>query len=187
MQNATWLVTREVTEAAGPWDETLQYDQDGEYFTRVLLVSEGTRFVPETGIFYRVSPTNRISYLGNSNVKRYSLFRSMKLHIHYLRSLEESERVRKACLAYLQNWYQQFYPQLPDIVAELHAMAAELGGRLVAPSLNWKYAWIEPILGWKTARWLQHTLPELKGSLLRQYDRAMFKLQGGRVAGNAPA
>ncbi len=35
---------------------------------------------------------------------------SMKLHIQYLRSLEDSERVRKACLAYLQNWYWAFYP-----------------------------------------------------------------------------
>src|SRR5208337_3854916 len=46
MQNATWLVSRELAEAAGPWDTRLHYDQDGEYFARVLLASEGTRFVP---------------------------------------------------------------------------------------------------------------------------------------------
>ena len=49
MQNATWLVSRELAEAAGPWDEQLHYDQDGEYFDRVLLISEGVRFVPGTG------------------------------------------------------------------------------------------------------------------------------------------
>ena len=27
----------------------------------------------------------------------------MKLHIQYLRSLEDSERVRKACLTYIQS------------------------------------------------------------------------------------
>ena len=32
MQNANWLVSRELTEAAGPWDEDLNYDQDGDYF-----------------------------------------------------------------------------------------------------------------------------------------------------------
>jgi glycosyltransferase involved in cell wall biosynthesis len=187
MQNATWLVSRQVTEAAGPWDESLQYDQDGEYFARVLLASEGTRFVPGTGIFYRASPSNRVSYVGNSNVKKDSLFRSMKLHIQYLRSLEESERVRRACLFYMQTWYPQFYQQRPDIVAQLQAMAVELRGCLAVPSFSWKYAWAEPILGRGTVRWLQDTLPEYKGSLLRQYDRAMFKLQGGRVARNAPA
>ena len=44
MQNATWLVSRELAEAAGPWDEDLHYDQDGEYFARILLASERTLF-----------------------------------------------------------------------------------------------------------------------------------------------
>src|SRR6266480_3226990 len=65
MQNATWLVSRELAEEAGPWDSSLQYDQDGEYFCRVLLASEGTRFVPEARVFYRVSGSNRISFIGN--------------------------------------------------------------------------------------------------------------------------
>ena len=55
MQTATWLTSRELAEAAGPWDTRLHYDDDGEYFCRVLLASEGTRFVPGTGVFYRVT------------------------------------------------------------------------------------------------------------------------------------
>ena len=70
MQNATWLMSRELAEAAGPWDTRLNYDQDGEYFARVLLASEGTRFVPGTGVFYRISPSNRISYIGSSDKKK---------------------------------------------------------------------------------------------------------------------
>ena len=30
MQTATWLVSRELTEAAGPWDTRLSLDDDGE-------------------------------------------------------------------------------------------------------------------------------------------------------------
>ena len=29
----------------------------------------------------------------------------------------------KACVTYLQNWYGAFYPERPDIVAELEALA----------------------------------------------------------------
>src|SRR5215469_7004727 len=36
MQTATWLVSRELTEAAGPWDTRLCNVGDGEYFCRVL-------------------------------------------------------------------------------------------------------------------------------------------------------
>ena len=30
MQTATWLVSRQLTEAAGPWNESLSVDDDGE-------------------------------------------------------------------------------------------------------------------------------------------------------------
>jgi len=177
MQNATWLVSRELAEAAGPWDETLQYDQDGEYFARVVLASTGTRFVPEGRVYYRISGSGRISYIGKSDKKRESLFHSMKLHIQYLRALEDSDRVRKACLIYLQNWFHNFYPDRPDIVVEVQKLAAEMGGSLQVPRLRWKYAWMKPLVGQKTADTVQMLLPELKVWLIRHWDRTMSRLE----------
>src|SRR4029077_5987038 len=55
MQTATWLVSRELTEAAGPWDSRLLGDDDGEYFCRVILASDGIRFIPESRVYYRMS------------------------------------------------------------------------------------------------------------------------------------
>jgi glycosyltransferase involved in cell wall biosynthesis len=177
MQNATWLVSRELAEAAGPWNEHLQYDQDGEYFARVLLASEGTRFVPETGIFYRIGPSSRVSYIGTSNLKKDSLFLSLKLHIHYLRSLEESERVRKACVSYLQNWYGTFYPERRDIAGELEALALQLGGRLRPPTLDWRYAWMEPVFGTKAAKSAQRLLTDFKTLVIRRVDKAVHEFE----------
>ncbi len=180
MQNATWLISRELAEAAGPWDESLHYDQDGEYFTRVLAASEGTRFVPGTGILYRVTDTNRISYIGTSNKKKTSLFRSMKKHMECLQQLEESERVRKACVTYMQIWYDVFYPGRDDVVAEMQAIAAKLGGRLETPRLRPKYAWMVPILGHEYAKRAQMALPQFKLATLRKYDKLMYRLEGAR-------
>jgi glycosyltransferase involved in cell wall biosynthesis len=182
MQNATWLVSRELAEAAGPWNTRLHYDQDGEYFARVLLASEGTRFVPGTGIFYRASGTHSVGYIGSSNKKKDSLLLSMRLHIQYLRSLEDSERVRKACLTYLQNWYCVFYPEQSDNdnVAELQSLASQLQGHLEEPRLRWKYAWMEPVLGWKAAKWAQMALPQVKASCIRHCDKAMYRLEARR-------
>jgi glycosyltransferase involved in cell wall biosynthesis len=187
MQNATWLVSRELTEAAGPWDTSLHYDQDGEYFARVLCASEGTRFVPGTGIFYRMTSANRISYIGRSNKKKDSLLLSMKLHMQYLRSLEDSQRVRNACLAYMQTKFYNFYPERPDLVAELQELAAQLGGHLGAPRLRWKYAWMAPIFGWKAAKWAQRALPLMKASCLRHFDKAIFELEEGQAAASLRA
>ena len=114
-----------------------------------------------------------MSYIGGSDKKKDALLVSMKLHIQYLRSLEESERVRKACLTYLQNWYGNFYPERPDIVAELQSVAAQLQGHLEEPRLRWKYAWMKPVFGWKAAKWAQMALPQLKASCIRHCDKAM--------------
>ncbi len=59
MQTASWLVSRELTEAAGPWDTRLLGDDDGEYFCRVLLASDGVRFVPESKVLL---PWARVSF-----------------------------------------------------------------------------------------------------------------------------
>jgi glycosyltransferase involved in cell wall biosynthesis len=175
MQNATWLLSRELAEAAGPWDTTLRYDQDGEYFSRVLLASEGTRFVQEARIFYRVGSTNRISYIGSSNAKKDSLFRSMRLHMQYLRSLEDSERVRETCVKYMQTWYGAFYPERPDVVEALQALAKEFGGTLKVPQMRWRYAWIKSVFGWKAAKTTQMAFAEGVASLERLWDKMMFE------------
>jgi glycosyltransferase involved in cell wall biosynthesis len=183
MQTATWLTSRTLAEAAGPWDTRLLSDDDGEYYCRVLLASEGTRFVPETGMFYRVTPSSRLSSIGNSDRKKDAMLVSMKLHIQYLRLLEESERVRKACLTYIRNWYPNFYPDRPDIGAELQELATQLGGHLEAPRLNWKYGWMKPIFGSKATKWAQRTIPEFKASCVRSCDKAMFRLEAAQRTG----
>src|SRR5215469_11292600 len=92
MQTATWLVSRELTEAAGPWDTRLLGDDDGEYFCRVLLKSDGVRFVPDSKVYYRASGAGSLSSIGKSDRKREAQWRSMQMHMDYLRSLEDSAR-----------------------------------------------------------------------------------------------
>jgi glycosyltransferase involved in cell wall biosynthesis len=186
MQNATWLMSRELAEAAGPWDTRLHYDQDGEYFDRVLLSSEGTRFVPGTGIFYRASGMGSISYIGNSRKKRDSLLLSLKLHVQYLRSLEDSERVRKASLTYLQNWYFAFYPEHPQAAAELRSLAAQLQGYLEPPSLRRKYAWLSHLLGRRYASWAEMVLPQIKAAYARKWDKTLYVLEKRSVSKTEP-
>ena len=191
MQTATWLTSRELAEAAGPWDTRLQSDDDCEYFCRVLMASKGTRFIPEAKVFYRTTPSfNRVSYMGNSDDKKDSMMVSMKLHVQYLRSLEDSDRVRKACLTYLHTWYEFFYPERPDLVAEFQALAAELNGKMEEPRLRWKFAWMKPIFGWKIAKRAQRVVPQMKSAAFMYWDKFMYQFESrpafpGRTAGSA--
>jgi glycosyltransferase involved in cell wall biosynthesis len=177
MQTATWLVSRELTEAAGPWDTRLLSDDDGEYFCRVLLASERVQFVPQAKIFYRVSGAAGLSHVGQSDKKLEALFLSIQLHIRYIRSLEESERVRAACLVFLQRWLVYFYPEKLDFVKQVGALAAELGGRLEPPRLSWKYAWIQKVFGWTAAKQAQLFYNQCKSSVMRFCDGTRLRLK----------
>jgi glycosyltransferase involved in cell wall biosynthesis len=176
IQTTAWLVSRELTEAAGPWDTRLWVDDDGEYFCRVVLASDEVRFVKEARAFYRNSGFNRLSYVGRSDKKVTAQFLSIRLCIDHLLSLEDSERSRAASLRFLQRYMLFFYPERHDIVQQAHQLAAALGGRLASPRLSWKYAWIQRLFGWRIAKYAQLYLPRAKASLIRWLERTLFLL-----------
>ena len=176
MQTATWLVSRELTEKAGPWNTQLLGDDDGEYFCRVLLLSDGIQFVPDARVYYRASGASSLSYIGRSERKREAQWHSMELHIAYLRSLEDSPRVRAACVRYIQNWLICFYPERLDIVQKAERKAAELGGHLDTPRLSWKYIWIKTIFGWGLAKRAHVFLPRVRWLLIRFWDKVLFRV-----------
>src|ERR1700722_3557013 len=91
MPVTTWLISRSVTTAAGPWDTQMFIDDDGEYLCRVLLASNRIRFVRNAKTYYRSSGAGSLSYMGLSERKMGAQWRSMQLHVGYLLSLEDSE------------------------------------------------------------------------------------------------
>jgi glycosyltransferase involved in cell wall biosynthesis len=177
MQTDNWLVSRALTEAAGPWDCRLFRDNDGEYFCRVILASDGIVFVPDAKSYYRSAGVKSVSYIGKSNKKLESLFLAMKLHIQYLRSLEDSERTRSACVNYLQTWLPSFYPDRLDLVHEAQQLADSLGGQLSVPKASWKYAWIEKLFGFAAAKHTDLYYNRTKSSALRAWDKMMYSLE----------
>ncbi len=176
MQTATWLVSRRLSVKAGPWDERLAVDDDGEYFCRVLLASEGVRFVPQARVYYRVSGPGSLSVIGDSDRKLEAQWLSMQSHVRFIRSLEDSARVRAACVQYLQTSLIYFYPKRPDIVLNASHEIAELGGKSQAPRLSWKYSWIKTLFGWRLAKYAQLLLPRLRWTIQRSWDKVLFQI-----------
>ena len=179
MQTASWLVSRELTETAGPWDARLLSDDDGEYFCRVLLASDSVKFTPEAKAYYRGPGLafRGLSYVGHSSRKLDAHWLSMQLHIAYIRSIEDSERVRAACLRYLQASLIYFYPDKPDIVEQAKQMARDLGGQLGPPHLSWKYSWLRTAFGWRAAKSGQRVLLKSRWSVERHWDKMLFQLE----------
>lgn len=176
MQTATWMVSRELTEAAGPWNASLLTDDDGEYFCRVLLASDGVRFVSGPRVYYRAVGASSVSHIGTSDRKKVAQWHSMQLHIGYLLSLENTARTHSACVSFMQNWLPCFYPERPDLVAEMQDVASDLGGRLQMPRLPWKYSGIGLLFGERVGRRVQYLLPRWKWAMMRATDKFLFQL-----------
>lgn len=178
MQTAAWLISRQLSELAGPWDVRLKRDNDGEYMSRLMLAAKAIKFVPQARVYYRLSGPQQITFMGHANAKMESLWLSMQLHIQYLLSLEDSAATRDACLKYLQLWSANFYPHRMDIVAEARHRAHALGGDLPPPALTWKYRWLQKLFGWTFVRSLQTNYNLQKLKLLRTWDACLYQWEG---------
>jgi glycosyltransferase involved in cell wall biosynthesis len=177
MQTATWLVSRELTEAAGPWDTRLLGDDDGEYFCRVLMASDGVRFVPGARVYYRSFGYNSLGYVGLSLRKCEAHWLSMQLHIKYLRELDDSVRSRAACLRYLRSCLIYFYPEKSDIVTQAQEIAINLGEPLGEPGLSWKYNWVRLIFGWGLSKRVQVSLRKVRWQVAGSLDKAVSRME----------
>jgi PST family polysaccharide transporter len=177
MQTATWLVSREVTEATGPWDVRLLGDDDGEYFCRALMASNGVRFVPSAKVYYRAFRFNSLSYIGRFPERIEAHWMSMKLHISYLRSFGDDCRIDEACLQYLCDSLMYFFPDSPHIVQQADEMAASFGGQPLRPKLSWKYSWIERLFGSVVTRPTQDFVRKTRWYSARKLDLLLSQVE----------
>ena len=126
MNPTVWLMSRELTALAGPWDERLTMSgvDDGEYICRVVAASRGVKFMPEAKAYYRIgNPASLNSGMGKSRKKLESLLLSLKISIQHLLNLEDSPRSRAACVRHLQTWLPFFYRKEDNLVKEINTMA----------------------------------------------------------------
>lgn len=151
---AAWLVSRELTRAAGPWDERLALDDDGEYFTRVAALSTKLAFTPEARACYRRGIIGSLSQTTTLRASE-SLLLSLQLCASHLLALEDSPRTREAIFRYAQSWVDRsdhFHPDRADLFQRLQQFAATLGGEVTPPRPGWKYLPVQRLLGWPATR-----------------------------------
>jgi glycosyltransferase involved in cell wall biosynthesis len=176
MNPITWLVSRKLSELAGPWDERLSLDDDGEYLCRLVTHSAGVRFVPEAKCFYRTN-TDSLS-TNRSNDALDSLFLATTLCIKHLRSLEDSDLTRAACISLLDTRLNYFYPVKPEIIKAAEKLVSDLGGNLTPPEISWKMHLISKIAGWEIAMKIKNWLWTIELLCRKKWDVTIDMLLG---------
>jgi GT2 family glycosyltransferase len=169
-----WLMSRTLVELAGPWDERLSLNDDGEYICRVVLASKHVRFVRTARSYYRNSSYMQLSR-DRSDRAMQSLLLSLKLCIQHLKSFEDSPRTRAACAALLQLYIPYFYPAHVEQLTEMHNLALELGGELTSPDRGWKTEILSTLVGQKLAGSAMGSLRKVSLATAVKWDRFRSK------------
>jgi glycosyltransferase involved in cell wall biosynthesis len=151
MHGAAWLSPRAVIETAGPWNESLTLINDLDYFTRLLLSSEGIAFCPGARTYYRSNVAGSLSRRTGRRSWE-SAFKATDLSTSRLLAREDSPRVRLASAINYQRLVYSAYPDVRDLVAKAETRIAELGGCGLEPGGGAVFQNLRRVVGWKLAR-----------------------------------
>jgi glycosyltransferase involved in cell wall biosynthesis len=154
MHPAAWLVPSGVTKRAGPWNETLSLNDDGEYFARVVLTSHGIVYSAEGASIYRSQLPNSLSNRRSRRALE-SLALSVKLVAHHMLDAEDSPRVRQALADYWQRLAYSVYPEAPDLYRQAVLNVKALGGSSLKLEMGKRQRLFARLVGWKLTRRVQ--------------------------------
>lgn len=117
MQTACWLTHRKIVERAGLWNEDLKQNpnDDGEFFCRVILKSNGILFDSEGIVYYREPNKNNVSE-NRSDEAVSSLLESFCSYEDEILKVEKSDRVKRALAYNYRRFIYEFYPRYPHLL-----------------------------------------------------------------------
>ncbi len=104
-----------------------------------------------------------------------SLLLSVRLSIEHLRSFEKSERTTNASLALLQLSTHSFSPHQIKFLAEIDALALEVGGGLMPRNWSWKVSLLVKLIGWKATSQILMAVRRAKLATLVKWDEILSK------------
>jgi glycosyltransferase involved in cell wall biosynthesis len=165
MHGAAWLVPRKVAEKAGPWNEKLSLINDFDYFSRILLASQGVKFCQGAKTYYRSGNASSLS-ASKSRKAWESAFLSLELGTNNLLLKENSQRTRHACATVFQRFIYEVYPDVPELRRKAETQVRQLGGSDLPPLGGKSFQQLSRLIGWKLAKRMQTKVRDLRYSQL---------------------
>jgi hypothetical protein len=162
MPNFVWLTPRAVIERAGPWNETLSVNDDGEFFCRVVLASSGVAFCPGARGYYRAAGAPTLSKRRDGGALA-SAFTAVDLSCRHFLQRCNTATAKKACATHYQRFAYDAYPQAAELVAQAEKRAAELGGSDLRAGGGPAFQMLARGLGWKFSKRAQQAWRTLRG------------------------
>ena len=155
-----WLTPRLIVSSAGPWNESLLKNQDGEFFCRILLNVSKIKFSENSIAYYR-DTLNSVSK-NTSYDACYSTFFSYKLYVSNTCFLQNNKLDVAICVLF-SIFYKNVFPNFPDLLKEAEHEVHKLGFKDFIPSPLWSSCYgVSRIIGFKRTVSIVNKLKYLK-------------------------
>lgn len=154
IQTNCWLVPKQIIEKAGGWRVYRCPDDDGEFFARVLLASEGIVYVPGVYNFYHIEPGGR-NQLSRSTNKKYlqNTLLTIDLKHQYLLHSGHHPYIKKAIASQYLRFAVDMFPAQRILSAIAYKRYRALNERVKLPVLGGRVIeFIKQLFGWRMAR-----------------------------------
>jgi hypothetical protein len=149
MADSSWLTPKVLIEKAGPWDESLTINQDGEFFVRVLMRSEKVVFDANSLVYYRTLEEGSVSRQKSYQAAK-SLLDSLISYRKILDS-EDAKRIRVALKRVYMKFIYDVYPKYPDLLLVAKQAMKELGVPETTPVGGPKFRQLTRLIGFTNA------------------------------------
>jgi glycosyltransferase involved in cell wall biosynthesis len=120
-----WLTHRSLIEKAGPWREDLKKNQDGEFFSRVLLSADKVVMCENIMVYYRRTGSTSISAQFKESAAA-STLASLALYEENIAGVEHPKLPKALAYTYL-NFITHYYPHFPHLLEEARMHIERLG------------------------------------------------------------
>lgn len=154
-----WLTPRHLVESAGAWDETLTVNDDGEFFSRVLIAAKEIRAELQAVAYYRRhrSHRNLSSAYRHSRAHLESMMRATDLIADRLVAVQPDPRLRRALARHYYECALFAHPQHAALSQRAEAKARECDPAVQPPPATSRTgAQIRRWFGWRFERSLAH-------------------------------
>lgn len=148
-----FLVPRSLVDKQGLWDEQLGFQDDMEFFARILAGAPEVRFCKDARFLYRAGVPGSLSKQGGRRSSESQLL-ATELAVQHLLAADHGDRTRAAAARQLMLVAYAQHVWAPDIGARAEAAALELAPshwcppRLPGGPLRKR---LQVLLGWKLA------------------------------------
>ncbi|EMS32304.1 putative glycosyltransferase [Mariniradius saccharolyticus AK6] len=150
MAISSYLTHRDLIQKAGPWDESLTINQDGEFFCRILLKAKEVLFEPKGMVYYRKPGQDNVSQQKSEKAAR-SLLDSVKSYEKSVLEVEDSIRVRLALKKVYQKYVYDIFPNYRGLLIEARSRMGALGVKENTYIGGPKFQFMSRFLGFENA------------------------------------